>query len=129
MKFRIGALALDRARVKHLVARLEEGDVGTDGIDDTGRVVTQNLGLAFGRCNALADLVIDGIGGDRLYRNADVTALRLRFGGFEIDQCVSCLDRQRLFVSDGLHALSPVSLAAPNCRDSVKMTSTVNSGN
>ena len=103
MKFRIGALALDRAGIEHLVAGLEQRDVGTDGIDDAGRVVAQNLGLAFRRRGALAHLVIDRIGGNRLHGDADVAARRFRFCGLEIDQCIGCLDRQRFFVSDGLH--------------------------
>jgi hypothetical protein len=108
MEFRIGALAQDRAGVEYLVAGLEQADIGADGVDDPGGVIAQNLGLALGRRGALADLVIDRVGGNRLHGDTDVAALRLRFGGLEIDQRVCCIDRQRFFVSDGLHALSPI---------------------
>ena len=114
MKFRIGALALDRAGVKNLVAGLEQGDIGTDGIHDAGGVIAQDLGLAFGRRGALAHLVIDRVGGNRLHGDADVAAARFRFCGLEIDQCIRSIDRQRLFVSDGLHgAVLPVPAATP----------------
>ena len=43
VEFRIGALAQDRAGVKHFVARLEQRDVGPDRIDHAGRVKAQNL--------------------------------------------------------------------------------------
>ncbi len=85
MKLRIGALAQDRPGVKHFVAGLEQTDVGADGIDDPGGVIAQDLGLALGGCCALADLVVDRVGGDRLHGDTDVPALRLRFGGLEID--------------------------------------------
>jgi hypothetical protein len=107
VKFRIGALAQDRAGVKHFITRLEQRHLGTDRIDHAGRVKTQNLDLALGRSCALAHLVVDGVGRDRLYRDADVAALRLRLGGLEIDQRVVSVDWQRFFVSDGFHARSP----------------------
>ena len=103
MEFRIGALAQDRAGVKHFVARLEQRDVGADGIDDAGGVIAQDLGFALRRGGALADLVVDRVGRDRLHGDADVAALRLGLGGLEIDQRVRVLDRKRFLVSDGLH--------------------------
>ena len=103
MKFRVGALAQDRAGVKHFVARLEQGHVGADGIDDAGGVIAQDLGLALGRGGALADLVVDRVGRDRLDGDPDVAALRFRLGGFEIDQRIRILDGERFSVSDGLH--------------------------
>ena len=93
MKLRIGALALDRAGIENLIARLEQRDLGTDRIDDAGGVVAQDLGLAFRRGGALADLVIDGVGRDRLHRDADIAAARFRFRGLEIDQCIRGIDR------------------------------------
>ena len=104
MKFRIGALALDRAGVKHLVAYLEQRDVGPDGVDDPRRVITQDLGFALGRGGAFADLVIDRVRGNRLHRDADVAALRLGLCRFEIDQCIGSIDGEGLPVSDGFHA-------------------------
>ena len=103
MKFRIGALALDRAGVENLIARLEQRHLGSDRIDDAGRVIAQDLEFAFRQGGALADLVVDGIGGDRLDGDADVAALRFGLGGLEIDQGFERLDGQRLLVSDGLH--------------------------
>ena len=103
MKFRVGTQAQDRAGVKHLVARLEQGHVGAHRIDDAGGVITQDFGLTLGRGGALADLVIDRVGRDRLDGNSDVAALRFRFGGFEIEQRLRVLDGERFFVSDGLH--------------------------
>ncbi len=131
MKFRVGALAQDRAGVKHFVARLEQRDVGADGIDDAGGVIAQDLGLALGRGGALADLVVDRVGRDRLDGDPDVAALRFRLGGLEIDQRIRILDGERFFVSDGLHAVSPACLNGwpPNCRAGIKLASTVNSGN
>ncbi|MGY4351167.1 hypothetical protein ACVWXM_007660 [Bradyrhizobium sp. GM7.3] len=107
VEFRIGTLAQDRAGVKYLVAWLEQRDVGTDGVDNAGRVIAQNLGLALGRGCALAHLVIDRIGRDRLHSHADITALGFGLGGLEIEQRVLILDRKRLPVADGLHGLSP----------------------
>jgi hypothetical protein len=54
-------LALDRAGIEHFIAGLEQGDIGTDRIDDAGGVISEDLGLAFGRASALAHLVIDRI--------------------------------------------------------------------
>ena len=85
MKFRIGALALDRAGVEHLVARLEQGDLGTDGINHAGRVIAEDLGFTLRRGDSLAHLVIDRIGRNRLHGHPDVAAFRLRFGGLEIE--------------------------------------------
>ncbi len=88
MKFRVGALALDRAGIENLIANLEQGDSRTDSIDDPGGVVTQNLGPAFGRRRAFAYLVVDRVGGNRLHGDTDVAAPGLRFCGLEIDQGV-----------------------------------------
>ena len=131
MEFGVGALALDRARVKHLVARLEQRDIGPDRVDHAGRVIAQNLGLALGRGGALAHLVIDRIGRDRLHGDADVASLGLGFGGLEIDQRVLIFDRKRFFVADGLHGLSPsdgVFACRSNCRPGSHLASTANSG-
>ncbi|MGY4416923.1 hypothetical protein ACVWW4_008659 [Bradyrhizobium sp. LB7.1] len=131
MEFGVGALAQDRAGVKHLVARLEQRDVGTDGVDHAGRVIAQNLRLALGWGGALAHLVIDRIGRDRLHGHADVASSGLGLGDLEIDQRVPILDRKRLFVADGLHGLSPsdgVLACRPNCRSGSNLASTVNSG-
>ena len=126
VKFRIGALALDRAGVENLITRLEQRHLGSDRIDDAGRVIAQNLEFTFGRSGALADLVIDGIGGDRLDGDADVLALRFGLGGLEIEQGFRSLDGQRFFISDGLHwavlplkiqVLTPIKSAARvNCK-------------
>ena len=62
MKFGVGALALDRAGIENLVTGLEQGNVRTDGIDDAGGVVAQDLGFPFRRRGAFADLVINRIG-------------------------------------------------------------------
>jgi hypothetical protein len=62
MELRIGALAQDRAGVEDFIAWLEQRDVGTDRIDDAGRVEAENLRFALGRSGALAHLVVDGIG-------------------------------------------------------------------
>ena len=107
MEFRIGALAQDRAGIKHLVARLEQRDVGADGVDDSGGVIAQNLGFALGRSGALAHLVVDRIGGDRLHRDQDIAALRFRLCGLEISKRIGGIDGKRLLVSDGLHACAP----------------------
>ncbi len=61
VKFRIGALAQDRAGVKHLVAGLEQRDVRADRVDHAGGVIAQNLGFTLGRSGALADLGVHGI--------------------------------------------------------------------
>ena len=94
VKFRVGALAQDRAGVEHFVARLEQRDIGADGIDNAGGVVAQDFGFALGRGGALADLVVDRVRRDRLHGDSDVTALRLRLGGLEIDQRIRVLDRE-----------------------------------
>ncbi len=62
MKFRVGALALDRAGIENLVAGLEERDIGADSVDDAGGVVAENLGFTFRRRGTLAHLVIDRVG-------------------------------------------------------------------
>ena len=111
VEFRIGALALDRSGVKYLIAWLEQRDIGPDGVDNAGRVVAQNFGLALGRAGALADLVVDGICGNSLHRDAEIAAARFGFGGLEIDQCIRGLDRQRFSVSDGFHALGLLVMA------------------
>ncbi len=103
MKFRIGALALDRAGIENLVAGLEKRHLGTDRIDDPGGVIAEDLGFALRRGGALAHLVIDRIGRNRFHRDADIAALRLRFGGLEIDQRFGGVDRKRFFVTDGFH--------------------------
>ncbi len=105
MEFRVRALAQDRAGVEDLITRLEQRHLGADRVDHTGRVKSQNLEFAFGRSGALAHLVVDRIGRDRLHGDTDVAALRLRLCGLEIDQRVLILDRKRLLVADGLHAL------------------------
>jgi hypothetical protein len=104
VKFRIGALALDRTGVEHLIASLEQRHVGADGIDDSRGVVAQNLGLALRRRGALAHLVVDGISRDRLHGDADVAALRFRLCRFEIDQRIRGIDGKGLPVSDSFHA-------------------------
>ena len=111
VEFRIGALAQDRAGVEHLVARLEQRDVGTDRVDDAGGVIAEDLGFALRRRGALADLVVDRIGRDRLHGDADIAPLGLGLGGFEIDERIRVLDGQRFPVSDGFHAVSPAWLA------------------
>ena len=103
MKFRIGALALDRAGIEHFVAGLEQSDIRPDGVDHAGCVVAENFGFAFRRRGALAHLGIDGVHRHRLDRDADVAGLRFRLGGLEIDQRFRVLDGEGLFVSDGLH--------------------------
>ncbi len=105
MKFRIGALAQDRAGIEDLVASLEQGDVRANGIDDAGGVVAEDLGLAFRRRGALAHLEVDRIGRDCLDGDADVAAARLRLGGLEIQQRFRIIDRKRFPVPDGPHAL------------------------
>jgi hypothetical protein len=103
MKFRVGALAQDRAGIEHFIAGLEEGDIGADRIDDAGGVIPQNLGFALGRCGALAHLVIDRISRNRLDGDPEVATPRFRFCGLEIDQRVRGVYGKRLLVSDGLH--------------------------
>jgi hypothetical protein len=104
MKFRIGALALDRAGVEHLVAGLEQRHLGADGIDNAGGVIAQNLGLAFRGCCALAHFIVDRIGRNRLHGDADVAAFWFGLCGLEIDQRGRVVNRKRLLVSDGFHA-------------------------
>ena len=103
VKFRVGALPQDRARVENLIAGFEQRHVGANRIDHPGGIVAEDLGLALRGGSALAHLVIDRIGGDRLDGDADVAALRFHFGGLEIDQGVCGVDGERLLVSDGLH--------------------------
>src|SRR6185437_7143501 len=91
--------------VEYFIAYLEQRDLGTDGIDDSGGVVAEDFHLAFGRGGALAHLVIDRIGRDRLHRNPDVTTAGLRLGGVEIDQGLGIIDWKRLFIADGFHVL------------------------
>src|ERR1700683_3705658 len=45
VNLRVGALALDRAGIENLVARLEQADLPSDGIDHARGVIAQNLGL------------------------------------------------------------------------------------
>ena len=106
MEFGIGALAQDRSGIKHLVARLEEGDLRADRVDDARGVKAQDLGLAGRRGRALAHLIVDRIGGDCLHSDANVVARRLALRGLEIDQRVRGLNRQRFCVAHGLHAQS-----------------------
>jgi hypothetical protein len=61
VKFRIGALTQDRAGIEDLVARLEQGDIGPDRIDDPGGVVAEDFGFSLGRGGTLADLVVDRV--------------------------------------------------------------------
>ena len=68
-----------------------------------GGVIAQDFGLALGRGGALADLVVDRVGRNRLDGDSDVAGLRFRLGGFEIDQRIRILDGERFSVSDGLH--------------------------
>ena len=103
MKFRIGALAQDRAGIEHFVAGLEQRHVRADRVHDAGGVIAEDLGLTLGRGGALAYLVIDWIGGNRLHRDADIAAFRLRLGGLEIEQRFGGIDRKRLLVADGFH--------------------------
>jgi hypothetical protein len=49
---------------------------------------------------ALADLVINWIGGNRLHCDTDVALVRLWLVCFEIDQRI---DRQRFFLACGFH--------------------------
>src|SRR5271168_4922260 len=104
MKFRIGALALDRTGVEDLIAYLEQGHLRSDRIDDAGSVKAQDLEFALGRGGALSKLVVDGIGRDRLDGDADVAALWFAFGDLEIDQGLGSIDGKGLLVSDGFHA-------------------------
>ena len=109
MEFRIGALAQDRTGIEDLVAGLEQGDVGSNSIDDPGGVIAQDLGFALGSGGALAHLVIDWIDRNRLHGDPEVAALRFRLCDREIDQCICCVDGQRRLVSDGPHlAFLPV---------------------
>src|ERR1700750_2166159 len=112
MEFRVGSLALDRAGIKHLVTRLEQGDVGADRVDTAGGIIAEDFGFALGRGRAQAHLVINGIGGNRLYGDADVTAARRRFCGFEIDQGLGIVDRKRFFIPDSFHSRSLHQVAA-----------------
>ena len=66
-----------------------------------------------------------------LHRDADVASFRLRLGDLEIDERIRRLDRQRLLVSDGLHAWSPWWAIACHltCRAGVLLASTVKTGN
>ncbi len=125
VEFRIGALAQDRAGVKHLVARLEQRDVRTDRVDDAGRVVAEDLGLALGRGGALADLVVDRVGRDRLHGDADVAPLRFGLCGLEIDQRIRGLDGSDFRYPTAFMRAPPCWLAN-NCRASVHFASTVN---
>jgi len=109
MKLGIGALALDRAGVEDLVARLEQRDLGADGVHDSGRIVAQNLDLALRRLGALAHVVVSRVDRDRLHGNPDITAGRFRLSRLEIDQSVRGVDGKRFLVFDGLHGWSPLS--------------------
>src|SRR5215475_3684293 len=88
---------------KDLVARLEQRHLRPNRVNHAGRVEPQNLVFAGLRRGALAYLVVDGVGGNRLHRDADVASLRFGLCSFKIDQSVLVLDRQRLLVSDGFH--------------------------
>ena len=94
MKFRVGALALDRAGIEYVVAGLEERDVWTDGIDGAGGVISQDFGFALGRCRALAHLVVHRIGGDRFHGHEDVAIAWRWFRRLKIDQCFRSIDRK-----------------------------------
>lgn len=107
VKFRIGALALDRACVPDFVAGFEQRDVRADGIDDSGGIEAENLGFAGGRFGAFADLVIYRVSRDRSDGDADIAALWLRLGCLEIDQGLRGVDRQRFFVTHGFHSQAP----------------------
>src|SRR6266404_9896161 len=121
MKLRVGALALDRARIENLIANPKQRNIGTDGIHDTGSVEAQDFCLALGRRGALADLVIDRVCGNRLHGDADVANPGLRFSSLEIDQRVCIVNGKRLLVSDGFHARCLQVWCNPlwrNCRSS-----------
>src|SRR5947209_16860244 len=103
MEFRIGALAQDRAGVKHLVARLEQRDLGAYRVHYAGRVVTEDLGVALGRCGALADLGVHRVDRHGFHGHPDVARLRFRFCRFDVAKRFGLLDREGFLVSDGLH--------------------------
>src|SRR5258707_5002575 len=116
MKLGIGTLALDRAGVEDLVAWLEQRNLGTDGVHDSGRIVAQNLDLALRRLDALARLVVSRVDRDRLHGNPDITAGRFRLRRLKIDQSVCGVDGKRFLVSDGLHGWAPLGCKLPpNC--------------
>src|SRR5260370_41934798 len=97
---------LDRSGIEERVAGLEQRALGTDGVHDSGRIVTQNLNLALRRLGALAHLVVSRVGRDRLHGDPDVTAGRFGLGCLEIDESVRGVDLKRSLVSDGLHGWS-----------------------
>ena len=84
MEFRIGALAQDRAGVKHLVARLEQRDLGAYRVHYAGRVVTEDLGVTSGGCGALADLGVHRVDRHGFHGHPDVARLRFRFCRFDV---------------------------------------------
>ena len=56
VEFRIGALPEDRAGVENLIARFEQRHLGSDRVDNAGRIVAQDLEFALGRRGGLRTL-------------------------------------------------------------------------
>jgi len=103
LQFAVAAGARDRAGVPDAVARLEQGHVGTDRLDDAGRVPAQHLPFAGFRLGALAHLGVDRVDRHRAHLDQQVVALRDRVRQGDVDQRLGVVDREAGLVSDGFH--------------------------
>ena len=103
MPLRIGARAGPRAGVEHLVARLEQRDVGANRLDHAGGIETQHAQpTRIGR-DIASHLGVDRVDRYRVDAHQQVATGDNRFGQLEVDQTLGIGDRQALTVSDGFH--------------------------
>jgi hypothetical protein len=96
LKLRIRARSSDVARVKHFIARLEEGYRRADGFNDAGGVPTEHAWRRFNRIRSFGstDLRIYRVHRDRLDSDQEIAILRRGFWQFDVQQRLCIIDRQ-----------------------------------
>ena len=107
MKLRIGARAGDVARIVHLISRLEERHIRTDGFDHAGCIIADDAWCLFHLVFGCAYLCVHRIDGNSLDVHQNISAFGLWFFNVEIEKRTLVLNGQIVCESDGFHRSSP----------------------
>ena len=92
-----------RSGVEHGIPGSKQSGLFADRLDDSDRVVAEDVRLALGRGDAGADLCVDGVHRDGLHPDEQIAQTGRRGWQVEIDQRHFVLDRQGCVKTDGLH--------------------------
>jgi hypothetical protein len=104
MQLAVAPLPGNGAGIPHPVARVEQRDLITNGLDDSGRIPTEHPDLSRLRRLARAYFRIYGVHRDGLDLGQDIAGVRHRIRQADVDQRFRMTDGEALPIANGFHS-------------------------